>query len=163
LLKVAKTGRAEAMANDSSEFEKGSINFMTISNSSSLLYDDYYNKNLRNEEGAEIFIRTHRPYSPEKLTKLLNIGNDLTKDFPKSKLELLGEALFYNKFSSILKSLFIYTRSIHNKKQKKVLDNLFKFDSNLIYNYPPWQFEPNSKTYKTAILDILDIYRFLGV
>ncbi len=174
LLKVAKKERAKTMRrekdqeqldtftkNQIEEFQEGTINFMTISNSSSLLYDDYFNDILQNEFKGETFIKTLRPYSPKQLKRLLKIGNDIkSNSFPKSKLEYLGEALFSNKYNSMLQSLFILTRT--NKTQKELLRLLFHFYPEL-KTIPPWQsLSYDEKTNKTAILDILEIYRFLG-
>jgi len=173
LLKMAKQERAELIQqgkepketdkfiqNRIEEFQEGAINFMTISNSSSLLYEDYLNDILKNEYKGETFIRTFRPYSPKQLENLLKIGDDLKKtSFPKSKLEYLGEVLFTSKYNSILQSLFVLTRS---KAYKKLLQMLFNFYPELVTT-PPWQqLSYDKKINKTAILDVLEIYRFLG-
>jgi len=140
---------------------------MTISNSSSLLYENYYSDSLESEyesdspesKRSEKFVKTFRPYSPVQLERLLKLGNDLIKNkLPKSKLEYLGEALFADKFNSMLKSLFVFTRV--NKDQKELLRQLFNFYSELEMK-PPWQtLTYDKKINKTAILDILEIYRF---
>lgn len=142
------------------EFEEGAINFMTVSSSSSLLYEDYFKNSLYNDSKNEKFIKTFRPYSPVQLRKLLDIGSELKKTFPKSKLEYLSEALFTNKFNSMLKSLFIFTRA--KKQQKETLRKVFNFYPELSPVYP-WQVQSGEdKIYRTPILDILEIYRFLG-
>jgi len=174
LLKVAKTERVNFMRyeNDASrknaftknrieEFRRGAINFMTISNSASLLYEDYYNDSLESEYEKEKFVKTFRPYSPKQLERLLELGEELIDSkFPKSKLEYLGEALFSGKFNSMLKSLVVFTRA--KTEQKALLRQLFNFYPELEM-LPPWQtLGYDMKTKKTAILDILEIYRFLG-
>lgn len=142
------------------EFKKGAINFMTVSSSSSLLYEEYFKNSLYSDSKDEKFIKTFRPYSPVQLKRLLETGLELKKNFPKSKLEYLSEALFLDKYNSMLKSLFVYTRA--KESQKKILRKLFNFYSELNTVYP-WQVQTGEdKIYRTPILDILEIYRFLG-
>jgi len=151
LLKTAKVERSNLLRKAKKENEidsltrskldglkNGAINFMRISSSSSLLYEDFLADVLENEQSDDKFVRTFRPYSPDQLGKLLHLGRRLKgSKFPKSKLEYLGQALFADKFNSMLEALYIYSHT--NKEQKKLLHEAFNFYPEL-ESIPPWQY-----------------------
>jgi CRISPR-associated protein Cmr2 len=174
LLKSAKTERAvRLLKNEKDEAKKGMINFLVIQQSGSLTWEDYKRDNLDYKEmtdnGEHSFERTCRPYTFKDVSILMGLSKDFKeKKFPLNKLHMLREAAFKSFYQSRITSRFVFTRS--NITQQELLYTLFQLPgifagNEKLHKGTSLFYRVNNGTdpcYKTALLDLIDIYSFLN-
>ncbi len=96
---AAKAAAAEGTAAGSSPPAR--INFLVVSSTSHLDFDDYYDSQLRRKGGdhgpddTRKFVLTARPFSPSGLKDLLAAARDLAS-LPRSRIQQFREACYMN-------------------------------------------------------------------
>lgn len=136
--------------------EKGLINFIVVNTSSSLDFDDYYQKELILDD-CEKFHRTLRPYNVDELKTLQNAIRRL-EGFPRNKLHRLREAVFLGQNKSFLEGLTVLSR-LKKEEKEELLDFLNYFAEGSGQSFFPWF--NKGKEYFTPFLDLVELYNFI--
>lgn len=175
LLKSAKKERALRMRDSKdNKLNNSSINYMLIQHSGIMGWDAYKKNNLVTTKKNETYFRTCRPFTLDELKNLIGIVENLRKtSFPAGKLQLLRDASFKSYYEACFQTMFILTRCKEGKNgkedEKEILEALLNFPSTTgkkdFVSKEGSLFcslNKDSKTfYRTAILDLLDIYNFI--
>lgn len=172
LLRLAESGlkfaKKEAARRRRSEeiLETGLINFLAISSTSCINYEDYHNNNLVLEPPENPFFisRTLRPYKPEVLKYLLEIIRQLA-GASRTRLHQLYEACFLDLNNSTLMGLMTLVRWQNQDRgaYKKILSLFSELYGlyNCRENRFPWLITDSGR-YFTPLVDLVELYDFVG-
>ncbi|MBN2533488.1 MAG: hypothetical protein JXB88_11375 [Spirochaetales bacterium] len=176
LLKSAKKERTLRLQdNKNDKLDCGLVNYMLIQHSGIMDWEACKRNIFIAENKEETYFRTCRPFTIEELENLLVIAEKLKEvSFSPGKLQILRDASFKSYYEACFQTLFILTRCKTGKKgnkgEKETVEELLTFPSTTgrkdFYSEKGSLFclkKKNNKTiYKTAILDLLDIYTFVN-
>jgi len=144
--------------------KEGLINFIVVSNSNSLNFDDYHRETL-SDEGQNLY-RTLRPYSLADLRYIVKTIRSLKREsFPRGKLKGLHDAVFQSRNQSILEGLmFVSSINPSSAKGKKHRQMFRDFLTHFAGSSPPplpfpW-FKSGDDSY-TPFLDLIELYDFI--
>lgn len=140
---------------------EGLINFIVVSNSNSLDFDDYYRETLSEEE--QRIRRTLRPYSVGELRRIVETIRCLKgKRFPRGKLKRLRDAVFQNRNRSIVTGAEFLARDKRDKDNVKIFTD-FLAGFAVCQKSFPWHFPWNKDgdDYHTPLFDLIELYDFI--
>lgn len=167
-LKFAKKEAVKRKRRGQKVEKEGLINFIVVSNSNSLDFDDYHRETLRDEDQNQNLYRTLRPYSLTDLQCLVETVRCLKcskrESFARGKLKRLREAVFQTRNQSILEGLTflssINPSSAMGKKHRQMFrDFLIHFATN--QQLPPFPWFQDGDDYFTPFLDLIELYDFI--
>ena len=137
---------------------EGLINFLAVSNSNSLAFDDYYQQTLSDKD--QRLYRTFRPYSLKNLRYIIETIRYLKREnFPRGKLKGLQDAIFQSRNQSLLEGLAFLRHIQGEKVKKKFMGFPNYFTTNEQTSDFPWFKEGDD--YYTPFLDLIELYDFI--
>jgi hypothetical protein len=170
--KIAESGlsfakqKAHELKMQGKEYSTGLINFLVLSNPSSLDFRGIYNTDLKTiaHDGITSNIRTLRPYSPELLHILMETIQELS-GVPRTRLHQLAEACYLDRNNSKLNGFTAFSR-LQEKDIKKaqVINNLYD-NMRKIYGFTdkfafPWLVDQENN-HHSPLVDLLEIFDFV--
>ncbi len=158
-LKFAKKEAAKRKWHGQETAQEGLINFIAVSNSNSLNFDDYYRETLINED--QNLYRTIRPYSLKDLRYIVKKIRDLKdENFPRGKLKGLQDAIFQSRNQSFLEGLTFLKSTKDEEQPRMFIDFLEHFAT----NQPPYLFPwfRDGDGCSTPFLDLIELYDFIA-
>ncbi len=178
-LKHAKK-EGESRKHLASDYEKTYINFMSVTGSGSLnfkkVYKSLYNKHVQDGEREVAMYATLRPYTVEELELLLKaIRQGRGKGLGRTKLHQVRDAVLkMNLTTSVYEGMAVLS-NWQAKQRDYVLEHINTLGKR--YQEPyydeekpstlfqrvtfPW-FGDGPKTYRTSLLDFVELYNFIG-
>ena len=157
-LKFAKMEAVKRKRRGQEIAKEGLINFLAVSNSNSLAFDDYYQQTLSDKDQG--LYRTFRPYSLKNLRYIIETIRYLKREnFPRGKLKGLQDAIFQSRNQSLLEGLAFLRHTQGEKVKKKFMDFPTYFTTNQQTSGFPWFTEGDE--YYTPFLDLIELYDFI--
>lgn len=163
-LRFAKQKAHELKMQDK-EHDTGLINFLVLSNPSSLDFQGIYNSDFKTTAADDTFnIRTFRPYKPQLLRKVMGAAQDLSGG-SRTRLQQLAEACYLDRNNSKLHGFTAFYRWREKyKKQARVIENLFE-EIRTDCGFPdkfafPWLVNHENDHY-SPFVDLLEIFDFV--
>jgi CRISPR/Cas system-associated protein Cas10 (large subunit of type III CRISPR-Cas system) len=153
--------------NESQREDISTIDYLVISSPSANPVEVIREKELTYKQGVNTYRLTQRPFTLEKADKIVSIVKGeikRSKYLSRSRLYSLYDALHKGKNQSILNVLSLVTR-LKGEEQENI-KKLFTELRNDTLLYPdggalfPWN---AGRVYDTPILDMLELYDFIGV
>jgi len=164
-LRFAKQN-AHKLRMQAKECNTGLINFLVLSNPSSLDFYGIYNSDLKTVASDNTFnIRTLRPYRPELLHALMNAARDLGTG-SRTRLHQLAEACYLDRNNSKLNGFTAFSRwrGKGDGKEAQIIDKLFG-EIRKCYEFSgmhafPWLVDEENNHY-SPFVDLLEIFDFV--
>lgn len=154
------------------------INFMTILGNTGRDFNAFYeilkSDKKHNAAGKNMYA-TLRPYEPEQLQKLITaIRKGHEKRLGRTKLHQLREAIVRKNMTTTISDVRAISRTWKEEQRNFVYDLLYDFampyqsllgdiqgSASLLYHIPfPW-FADGEDTYRTVLLDFVELYDFV--
>lgn len=159
-LKFAKREGATHELND-----RGLINFLVVSSSNHVHFEQFYEDVLtaKEEFGARTRRRTARPYTPDGLRTLISAARELS-DAPRNKLHALREAVFLPLNRSILEARMTLHRwrgSSNTKRTKHQIDTVMQLFDLCGEGETRFPWHGKDDELRTPLLDLLEIFEFV--
>ncbi len=181
-LKAAKKGGTNAK--NTGLYRDTRINFMTVTGSTSLDFDQVYkglSKNnvpvsINGDEQKASFYATLRPYDPRQLEVLLGaIREGRKKGLGRTKLHQVREAVLKKNLTTSVSDGLAVLRNWRTDQRNYVVDHIYTLggiyqephrdDNKLGTLFPrvtfPW-FADGDSTYRTSLLDFVELYDFVA-
>lgn len=136
--------------------DAGLINFLVVSSSNHLDFQQYYKQTLRVEDRKEVLVRTCRPYTVQDMDRLLGIVRN-ARSIPRGKLEQLRTAVFKSRRQGNLDAMMAVLR-MRNDEQRGQLLNL-SGDLPTEQVYLPWMRDDDR--WVTRVLDVVELLDFV--
>ena len=170
--KIAESGlrfakqKAHELKMQEKECSTGLINFLVLSNPSSLDFQEIYNSDIKTiaNDGITSNIRSLRPYSPESLCILMKAVQNLSGG-SRTRLHQLAEACYLDRNNSKLNGFTAFSRWLEkSKKQAQVINNLFD-EISKYYGFTdtfafPWLVDQENN-HHSPLVDLLEIFDFV--
>ncbi len=164
-LRFAKQN-AHKLRMQAKECNTGLINFLVLSNPSSLDFYGIYNSDLKTVASDNTFnIRTLRPYRPKLLHALMNAAKDLGTG-SRTRLHQLAEACYLDRNNSKLNGFTAFSRwrGKGDGKEAQIIDKLFDeirkcYEFSSMHAFP-WLVDEENNHY-SPFVDLLEIFDFV--
>lgn len=137
--------------------DEGLINFLVVDSSNHLDFNQHFVETLQAKEGAELLLRTQRPYSVDDLHSLLATIRS-ARQVPRNKLEQLRGAVFKSRRQGAIDAMMAILR-LRDMDQRKELLALFDRNPDELF-YMPW-IRKNGGVWTTPVLDIVELIDFV--
>lgn len=173
--KKEETKKGQAERSQSSKYKETRINFMTVTGSTSQKFGEVY-KSLHSKRKDKEFYATLRPYTVEELKLMLaTIRKGKKEDLGRTKLHQVREAVLkMNLTTSVYEGLSVL-RNWRSKQRDFIMQHVYTLGGRYQEHYRddnqpgtlfprvnfPW-FADGPDTYRTSLLDFVELYDFVG-